>query len=413
MLVAGSGGREHALVWKLAQDPGVSALHAIPGNPGIAHFARCHPAAALSTDTLLRFANEFDIDLTVIGPEAPLVAGVADVFRASGRRIIGPTQEQARLEGSKIYAKKFFARHRIPSARFEAVSSPSEAEFVLQKSSYPLVIKTDGLAAGKGVVIVNSRAEAEQAIQRLGFPLVIEEFLSGEEISFIVLSDGKEATMLEPCQDHKRIFDGDQGPNTGGMGAYCDTRILTPEQRGQVMDRIIQPTIRATGFTGFLYAGLMWTADGPKLLEYNVRLGDPETQPILHRLVSPLAELLFASTAASVNDARLQWRPEPSVCVVMAASGYPEAPRTGDPISGMEGAASAGAQVFQAGTRVSASGLITAGGRVLGVCARGMNLPRAIAAAYEGVAKISFAGAQFRRDIGQKGLGRWPDASLQ
>ncbi len=416
VLVIGAGGREHALAWKLAQSASVSAVFAAPGNPGIAQVAQCLQNVHNSAQSLLAAAQELGIDLTVVGPEAPLVDGVVDAFRVAGRLIVGPTQANARLEGSKVFAKQFFADHHIPTAAFDTVSSRASVQSVLDRSRYPLVIKADGLAAGKGVVIAGDRAEAEQAAIALGPNLVIEEFLTGEEVSFIVLSDGRDVLELESCQDHKAIYDGDQGPNTGGMGAYCDSRILTHAQRDEILARIIRPTVSATGFTGFLYAGLMMTEDGPKLLEYNVRLGDPETQPILHRMEADLGQVLLASATGRLAEAKVGWRPEPSVCVVMAAAGYPQQAILGAGISGIAEAEATGAVVFQAGTKRtndSPAHLETAGGRVLGVTARGDDLRGAIANSYAAVAHISFEGMQYRRDIGRKGLARWPIARLQ
>ncbi len=395
ILVIGGGGREHALAWKLAQSATVQKIFAMPGNPGIARVATCLPG----TDYLAA-AQELDIDLTVVGPEAPLVAGVVDQFRAEGRRIIGPTAEAARLEGSKVFAKNFFVERNIPTAEFVTVDNAAGARDALARFPYPVVLKADGLAAGKGVIVAPDQAAAEAALATLQFPLVIEEFLQGEEASFIVISDGKNAVPLEPTQDHKAVFDGDTGPNTGGMGAYCDPLILTEETTRQVLDRVIQPTIEATGFTGFLYAGLMLTEAGPKVLEFNVRLGDPETQPILHRMDADFAAVLL-------GEAKPAWRPEPSVCVVLASGGYPGAFTPGQPITGIEKAEATGATVFHAGTRKGPQGLETGGGRVLGVTASGEDLAGAIEHAYAAAGHIHFPGMHYRRDIGRKGLKRY------
>lgn len=406
-LVIGSGGREHALAWRLAQSPSVEKVFATPGNPGIAHAATCVPSGDGTPAEYLGIAESVEADLTVVGPEAPLVAGVVDAFRAAGRAIFGPTAEAARLEGSKVYAKHFFAESGLPTARFVTVPGIDEARAALREFSFPVVLKADGLAAGKGVVIAHDAKQAEEAISSLKPPFVIEEFLTGEEVSFIVVSDGKTALPLEPTQDHKAVFDGDTGPNTGGMGAYCDSRILTAAETGEVMDRIIRPTIERTGFTGFLYAGLMMTADGPKILEYNVRLGDPETQPLMHRLRSDFAEVLMAAASGDLGGARLEWAPGPSVCVVLASGGYPGKFPTGIPIRGV---ADSGETVFHAGTRFGANGLETAGGRVLGVTAAGETLQGAIDHSYAAVARVHFDGMHYRRDIGKKGLRRWPAA---
>ena len=401
-MVIGGGGREHALAWRLNQSPSVSRLFAAPGNPGIAQVAEC-----ISSNDHLRLAEELDIDLTVVGPEVPLVDGVVDAFRAVGRKIIGPTQANAQLEGSKVFAKNFFAKHAIPTAAFQAVTTRQDALRVLDAFRYPVVLKADGLAAGKGVTIAYDRAEAAAAVDALGPNLVIEEFLEGEEVSFIVLSDGRDVLPFAPCQDHKTVFDGDTGPNTGGMGAYSDARILSDAEQETILNRIIRPTVEITGFTGFLFAGLMMTADGPKLLEFNVRLGDPETQPLMHRMVADFGQVLLASAEGRLDQATCNWLPDPSVCVGLASGGYPGAFKPGLPITGIAEAESEGATVFQAGTRDGAGGLETAGGRVLGVTARGTGLPEAIGNAYRAAARISFDDMHFRKGIGRKGLRRY------
>jgi len=402
ILVVGSGGREHALVWRLAKRPGVE-IYALPGNPGIARLAQCVPSPDLSPASIFSIARSLQVDLTVIGPEAPLVAGVVDLFRGANMLIIGPMADAALLEGSKVYAKQFFSKHSIPTAAFETADSPAEAFLVLDRFSYPLVIKADGLAAGKGVVIARDRNEAEAAILSLGPRLVIEEFLEGKEVSFIALSDGRTVLPLLPARDHKRALDLDRGPYTGGMGAYCEASLLTSEQSTEILDRIIRPTVEATDFTGFLYAGLMMTASGPKLLEFNVRLGDPEAQALLYHLNTDLGEVLFAAANRNLASVRLTWKPGVSVCVVLAAAGYPGEFRSGDPISGIESAENAGATVFQAGTRVGWSGCVTNSGRVLGVTAAGENLAEAADRAYFAVSQIHFAGMQYRSDIGRPG----------
>jgi len=421
VLVIGGGGREHALVWRLAQCASVEAVYAAPGNPGVARLAQCIPANVSDPADLLRVAESAGADLTIAGPEAPLVAGVVDAFRAAGRAIVGPTAAAAQLEGSKIFSKRFMARAGIPTADFVTVETEAGALQALDRFGLPVVLKADGLAAGKGVIVAATRAEAESAIRGLlsgqlvgqaGSKLVIEECLVGEEVSFIVISDGKRALPLEPTQDHKAIFDGDTGPNTGGMGAYCDSRILTGAQRRDVMDRIILPTIEHMGaegspFTGFLYAGLMMTASGPKTLEFNVRLGDPETQCLLHRLDCDFAEVLMAAAQQDLSQSGLAWKTAPSVCVVLAAAGYPGEPRKGDRIDGIELAEALGAAVFHAGTRKGSAGVETAGGRVLGVTSSGPDLTAAIGRTYEAVRQIRFEGMQYRTDIGRKGLKRW------
>ncbi|HEY6391593.1 MAG TPA: phosphoribosylamine--glycine ligase [Bryobacteraceae bacterium] len=405
ILVIGAGGREHALCWKLAQSPNTSDLYAAPGNPGIAQVATC-----LATTDYLAAAESIDADLTVVGPEAPLAAGIVDQFRAKGRRIFGPTAAAARLEASKAFAKDFMLRAAIPTARYATVATIDHAREKLRDFDLPVVLKADGLAAGKGVIIANSQSEAEQGITQLGSTLVIEEFLTGEEVSFIVLSDGANILPLEPTQDHKAVFDGDTGPNTGGMGAYCDGKILSDFQEAMIMAQVIRPAIdqmRAEGqpFTGFLYAGLMMTAQGPKVLEFNARLGDPETQVLMHRMESDFVEPLFAATNGQLNESELKWRPDPSVCVVLAAAGYPGSVRSGDKITGLNHVENA--TVFHAGTKQVNGDLVTSGGRVLGVTASGPTLPSAIENTYGQVQKIHFDGMHYRRDIGQKGLKRW------
>jgi len=405
ILVVGSGGREHALCGKLAQSPKTSALYAAPGNPGIAQVATC-----LATTDYLAAAESIDADLTVVGPEAPLSAGIVDLFRAKGRRIVGPNAAAARLESSKAFAKELMLRAGIPTARFVTAANAEEARDALLEFDLPVVIKADGLAAGKGVIIANTHEEARRAIDQLGPVLVIEEFLAGEEVSFIVLSDGVNVLALEPTQDHKTLNDGDQGPNTGGMGAYCDGRILDPFRQELVMAQVIRPAIeqmRSEGipFTGFLYAGLMMTAQGPKVVEFNARLGDPETQALMHRMASDFVEPLFAAAHGTLDETPLEWKADPSVCVVLAAAGYPGPARKGDAITGLDQVHEA--TVFHAGTKLDKNVLVTSGGRVLGVIASGPTLDLAMSNVYEDVRKIHFDGMHYRKDIGKKGLKRW------
>jgi phosphoribosylamine--glycine ligase len=345
-------------------------------------------------------------DLTVVGPEVPLVAGVVDAFRARGLRIVGPNAEAAHLEGSKIFAKDFFVQRGIPTAAYATVEDASHARMVLGRFGFPVVLKADGLAAGKGVVVAHNTTEAEAALATLKGRLVIEEFLTGEEVSFIALCDGRDALPLAATQDHKAVFDGDLGPNTGGMGAYCDGAILSDRVTQTVMDRVIYPTVEAMNFTGFLYAGLMITADGPKVLEFNVRLGDPETQPLMHRMESDFVPALMAASEGKLAGQKLAWNTGPSVCVVLASAGYPGAYETGKEIRGLQMAEALGVTAFHAGTKMAHGRLETSGGRVLGVTASGADLPAAIAAAYDGVRHIEFDGMHFRRDIGSKGLVR-------
>jgi phosphoribosylamine---glycine ligase len=395
ILIVGGGGREHALAWRLAKSGTVKEITVSPGNPGIAQLATC-VAAPTEVSGYAEIAEHIGADLTIVGPEAPLVAGIVDLFRARNLRIIGPTAAAARLEGSKIFSKQFFARAGIPTAR----SGVDIKDF-----SFPVVIKADGLAAGKGVIIAQNASEAQEAIARLGPKLVIEEYLEGDEVSFIGFSDGDRIVPFAPTQDHKRVFDGDRGPNTGGMGAYCESRILAVRETGEIMDRVMLPAIHqmkkeGTPFTGFLYAGLMMTADGPKVLEFNVRLGDPETQALMYSFEGDLVDVLIEGVRPAVPHSA-------AACVVLAAAGYPEQPRTGDRITGIEEAEATGATVFHAGTRLEQGELVTNGGRVLGVTAGGATLQAAIDRAYEAVSKIHFDGMHYRRDIGQRGLKRW------
>jgi len=406
ILILGSGGREHALAWKLAQSPDVR-IFAAPGNPGIARIGTCVPAGDGSPAAFLDIAHAIDAGLTVVGPEVPLVDGVVDSFRSAGRLIVGPDREAARLEGSKVFAKKFFTQRQLPTAAFISASHPAEARLAMDRFGFPVVFKADGLAAGKGVIVAHDRAEAENALTILKGPLVVEEFLRGREVSFIALCDGRDALPLAPTEDHKAIFDGDAGPNTGGMGAYCDDAILTSAETRAILDRIILPTVEATHFTGFLYAGMMMTAAGPRILEFNVRMGDPETQPLMHRMTSDFAPILLAAAEGKLASATLEWRTGPSVCVVLASGGYPGAYETGKAITGIEAAEAAGATVFHAGTRIGARGLETAGGRVLGVTASGADLSTAIDNAYSAARHIHFDRMHYRRDIGRKGVRRY------
>ncbi len=409
-LVIGGGGREHAIAWKLAQSPLIERVFATPGNPGIAQVATCIRPAAATAAGYLAAAEQVNATLTVVGPEAPLVAGTVDLFRAQAphRKIIGPTAAAAQLEGSKVFSKAFMLRAGIPTARAVTAANAEAAAAHLDEIGYPVVLKADGLAAGKGVVIAPDRAAALDALSKLpAGQIVVEEFLTGEEVSFIVVADHRRSWPLEATQDHKAIFDGDRGPNTGGMGAYCDGRILTAAQTAEIMRLVIEPALEqmiaeGTPYTGFLYAGLMMTPNaGVKVLEFNARLGDPETQTIMHRMESDFAATLL-------HGAPIVWKRDPSVCVVMAAHGYPGDVRTGDAIHGLE-AVPGGVTVFHAGTRLGPRrGTVeTAGGRVLGVTASGATLAAARESAYAGVRAISFDGAQYRRDIGAKGLRRW------
>lgn len=408
ILVIGAGGREHALCWKLSQSPQRPALYAAPGNPGIATLAEC-----TATTDYVALADSIQPDLTVVGPELPLAEGIVDRFHERGWLIVGPSASAARIETSKAFSKDIMQEAGVATARHMTVANEQDAWTALKQFPLPVVLKADGLAAGKGVVIAHTATEARRAIPALlalSPQLVIEEYLTGEEVSFIVVTDGTNVVPLEPAQDHKAVFDGDQGPNTGGMGAYCDGRILSPVEQLHIVTSVIRPVLgvmraRKCQFSGFLYAGLMMTGDGPKVLEFNCRLGDPETQVLMHRLASDPIPSLLATAHGDLPDSTLDWRPEPSVCLVLAAAGYPADTRTGDVITGLDDVRNG--VVFQAGTKMSGNALLTSGGRVLGVTAGGPSLQKAIDNTYSEVQKIDFDGRHYRSDIGQKGLKRW------
>ena len=425
ILVIGSGGREHALAWKLHESPQVQELYCAPGNAGIAQEAECLPVELSDPKAIASLAGRLHADLTVVGPEAPLVSGVVDEFEKEGLAIIGPSKAAARLEGSKVFAKEFMGRHGIPTARFEVAASYDEAVKVLEQFPIPVVVKADGLAAGKGVVVARNPAEAEQAVGDFmlrktlgsaGNRVVIEECLVGEEASFIILTDGRAILPLVPTQDHKALLDGDRGPNTGGMGAFSDDSILTEPLHDEILRSMVAPTLagmemEGSRYRGFLYCGIMLTRSGPKLLEYNVRLGDPETQPIIMRLRSDLFDLLIASREGRLANADVHWSPNPAVCVVLASQGYPAKPEIGKPITGYEAVeALGGVKIFHAATQVKDHQLLTAGGRVMGVTASAENLPFAIQRAYAGVSKLQFEGMHYRKDIGAKALLKTPKA---
>ena len=419
LLVIGSGGREHAIAWRLAQSPRVSRVYVAPGNAGTAHEDGLYNVDVTAIPELVEFAKREAIHATVVGPEGPLAAGVVDAFRAAGLRIFGPTQAAAQLEASKDFAKRFMSRHGIPTARHETFTEARAAHGYIDRHGAPIVIKADGLAAGKGVVVAASAREAHDAIDRMlagslgdaGHRVVIEEFMAGEEASFIVMADGRNVLALPSSQDHKRIFDGDQGPNTGGMGAYSPAPVVTPEVHNRVMREIIHPTVRGMAadgiaFTGFLYAGLMIGAEGaPRVVEFNARLGDPETQPIFMRLKSDFFEIVEHAIDGTLDRVEAQWDRRAALGVVLAAAGYPDTPRKGDEIRGLPKDGE-DFHVFHAGTVEKDGKVVTNGGRVLCVTALGDKVKIAAERAYEITDGIRFDGMQFRRDIGHRAFGR-------
>ncbi len=428
LLVIGSGGREHALAWRLAQAPGLQKVYVAPGNAGTARDRELENAPITGIAELVEFAHREKIYATVVGPEAPLAAGVVDAFRAAGLRIFGPTREAAQLESSKDFAKQFMHRHGIPTARFQTFADAAQAHAYVAAEGAPIVVKADGLAAGKGVVVAMSAAEAHAAIDVMltdnkmgishegGARVVIEEFLEGEEASFIVMADGHHALALATSQDHKRLQDGDQGPNTGGMGAYSPAPVVTPDIHARAMREVIMPVIQGMAkdgilYTGFLYAGLMIKPDGSlKVLEFNCRLGDPETQPIMLRLKSNLVDLVDAAIDGHLDKVEAEWDRRVALGVVLAAHGYPESPRRGDVISGLPPLARDGEtqdfHIFHAGTADKDGQVVTAGGRVLCVTALGDTVRAAQKRAYEIVDDIGFEGMQFRTDIGHRAIKR-------
>ncbi|MCC7423844.1 MAG: phosphoribosylamine--glycine ligase [Planctomycetaceae bacterium] len=419
VLVVGNGGREHALAWKLTQSPSVSKVLVAPGNAGTALDAENVDIQATDIPRLIKFAQKEKIDLTVVGPEAPLVAGIVDAFEAAGLKVFGPSKAAAELEGSKVFSKELMRQANVPTADYRIFQSHHEAiEYVEEREQRPLVIKADGLAAGKGVIVCRNRTEAVDAIKRTmvmkefgsaGDRIVIEERLEGEEASILAVVDGSTIIPLESAQDHKRAWDGDEGPNTGGMGAYSPTPVITGELMDEVIAKILVPTVhtmRKIGrpFRGVLYAGLMLTSQGPKTLEFNVRLGDPETQPVLMRLKSDLGQLLMAAASGTLSKLPpLEWDPRPAVCVVMASEGYPGNYPKGKPIRGLvEADQQPGVKVFHAGTQRLGDQSVTDGGRVLGVTALGDNIADAKLKAYQGVKCIRWDGAWCRKDISDK-----------
>jgi phosphoribosylamine--glycine ligase len=421
VLVIGSGGREHALVWKLRQSSRVTKIYCAPGNGGIAEEAECIAADVKSLESLIAVASQVGPDLTVIGPELPLMLGVVDEFTSRGWRTFGPTKAAAQLETSKSFAKEFLQRHRIPTAHYAICNSMDEVRDSLHHFHPPLVVKADGLAAGKGVVIAKTKDEAATVASEMlsgkmlgeaGARVVLEEFLQGDELSFLVVSDGERVAPLVAAQDHKRVGDGDSGPNTGGMGAYTTPTIIDDQMRDWLVNHVARPVVagmKAEGaeFKGVLYCGLMMTARGPMVLEFNCRFGDPETQPILMRMESDLVEAIEASIDGRTSDGDFKWSSDSAVCLVVASGGYPGAYEAGKKIIGLEQAAKIdGVKVFHSGTSSREGGFYTAGGRVLGITARAGNLPQAVDSAYRAASTIGFDGAHYRKDIAARALKR-------
>ncbi len=418
ILVIGSGGREHALVWKIKQNSKVKKIFCAPGNAGIASLAECVLISSDDIPGLFKFVKENRIDLTVVGPEAPLVAGIVDEFEQHGLKIFGPNQAAAQLEASKAFAKEFLHRWNIPTAIYKIFNEPKPALEFLLNAQFPLVVKADGLAAGKGVIICKDLKEARQAVDEImvqkvfksaGDRIVIEECLEGPEASILAISDGKHFFVLETAQDHKRIFDDDLGPNTGGMGAYSPAPVVTPEMMNKIIARVIEPTIRGMHkeghpFKGVLYAGVMLTYQGPQVLEFNVRFGDPETEAVLPRMKSDLIDVMMASIDGKLDKMSLKWDARPCVCVVIASGGYPGSYEVDKPITGLDDVQDPQTVVFHAGTKMKNNQVVTSGGRVLGVTSLGSSMEDAIARAYKAVDKISFERAFVRRDIGHKAL---------
>ncbi|HEJ6969555.1 TPA: phosphoribosylamine--glycine ligase [Serratia marcescens] len=423
ILIIGNGGREHALAWKAAQSPLADKVYVAPGNAGTALEANLENVAIAATDipALVAFAQSHDIGLTIVGPEAPLVLGVVDAFQAAGLKIFGPSQAAAQLEGSKAFTKDFLARHRIPTAEYENFTEVEPALAYVRRKGAPIVIKADGLAAGKGVIVAMTLQEAEEAVRDMlagnafgdaGHRIVVEEFLDGEEASFIVMVDGENVVPMATSQDHKRVGDGDTGPNTGGMGAYSPAPVVTDEIHRRAMDQVIWPTVRGMAaegntYVGFLYAGLMIAADGqPKVIEFNCRFGDPETQPIMLRLRSDLVELCLAGAEGRLNEKSSDWDERPALGVVLAAGGYPGDYRNGEVIQGLPQQESADGKVFHAGTRLQGDDVVTSGGRVLCVTALGDTVAQAQQRAYQLAEGIQWPGSFCRKDIGYRAIAR-------
>ncbi|MBI3399123.1 MAG: phosphoribosylamine--glycine ligase [Deltaproteobacteria bacterium] len=419
ILVIGSGGREHALVWKIAKSRRIKKIFCAPGNPGIAQLAECVSIKTEDINSLREFAIKEKIGLAVVGPELPLTSGIVDSFEEKGLKIFGPSKKASEIEGSKVFAKDLMQTYGIPTANYKVFKNPKDAKDYIKGHSLPLVIKADGLAAGKGVIICKTREDAIDAIKLImekkafgeaGDRVIVEEFLKGEEVSFFAITDGKTVLSLPPCQDHKAIFDGDKGPNTGGMGAYSPTPIITAKLKQEIMSRIMIPTVKAMEkegrpYKGVLYAGLMITKDGPRVLEYNCRFGDPETQPIMMRLKNDIVDVLSAAVEERLNKIKLNCDNKLALCVVMASKGYPGDYEKGKEIKGIEEASNLkDVVVFHAGTTLNGDKLVTAGGRVLGVTAMGVGIKRAINKAYEAVSRIKWEGVHYRKDIGEKAI---------
>ena len=421
ILLVGSGGREHALAWKLSQSVHTDKLYAVPGNPGIAQFAECVSGISVEdNDAIVALAKEKNIGLVVVGPEVPLVNGVVNALTAAGIKAFGPTKEAAELEGSKVYAKVVMRRYRIPTAHSEVFGDPSRAHVYVRQMRQPFAIKADGLAAGKGVILTKTVDEAVEAIDYLmkekafgdaGNRVVIEEFMEGEEASVLAFTDGETIVAMPASQDHKRVNDGDEGLNTGGMGAYAPAPVMTPELSERVMEEILKPTIEGMKkegrpYKGCLYAGLMITAKGPKVVEFNARFGDPETQVVLPLLKSDLVEVMLACVDGKLAETKIEWSDEAAVSVVMASGGYPGDYEKGKTIQGIKDAEAAGTLVFHAGTAEKDGGIVTAGGRVLNVVGVAKDIRTAVDKAYAGVEKISFEGVHYRKDIAHRALER-------
>ena len=426
ILIIGSGGREQALAWKIAQSPLVSKLWCAPGNPGIAQEAECVPVAADDQQGIVAFAKANAIDLVVVGPEAPLVAGLADALTAAGIQVFGPSAKAAQLEGSKGFTKDLCARMGIPTGAYERFNNAPKAKAYVRRMGAPIVVKADGLAAGKGVTVAMTLDEALDAIDACfegafggaGAEVVVEQFLEGEEVSFFCLCDGETALPFGSAQDHKRVGDGDTGPNTGGMGAYSPAPAFTPEVEARVMREIIEPTLRGmkeigAPFSGVLFAGLMLTKEGPELIEFNTRFGDPECQVLMTRLDVDVVPLLLAAAQGHLSGVTAAWKDDAALTVVMAAEGYPATPRKGTVIAGVKAAEAAGAKVFHAGTALEHGSLVANGGRVLNVTATGENVSQAQAAAYRAVDAIDWPGGFCRRDIGRRAVERESSQSLK